>query len=210
MTTKNTKNINNSVPEAMDSGLRIGIFGGTFNPLHNGHVALAKAFLRQAGLDEVWFVVSPQNPFKKNDALLADSLRLEMVRRAVADIPRMRVSDVEFHLPKPSYMYLTLRHLSAAHPDCTFTLLIGGDNWAAFDRWANADEILANYDIVVYPRSGEVIDPATLPANVRILDTQLIDISSTDIRRRIAMGLPITDLVPPAISAFIAEKGLYK
>lgn len=210
MGTKTIKNLDYFAPDATDSGLRIGIFGGTFNPLHNGHVALAKAFLRQAGLDEVWFVVSPQNPFKKNDALLADSLRLEMVRRAVADIPRMRVSDVEFHLPKPSYMYLTLRHLSAAHPDCTFTLLIGGDNWAAFDRWANADEILANYDIVVYPRSGEVIDPATLPANVRILDTQLIDISSTAIRRRIAMGLSITDLVPPAISALIAEKGLYK
>lgn len=210
MGTKTIKNLDYFAPDATDSGLRIGIFGGTFNPLHNGHVALAKAFLRQAGLDEVWFVVSPQNPFKKNDTLLADSLRLEMVRRAVADIPRMRVSDVEFHLPKPSYMYLTLRHLSAAHPDCTFTLLIGGDNWAAFDRWANADEILTNYDIVVYPRSGEVIDPATLPANVRILDTQLIDISSTAIRHRIAMGLPITDLVPPAISALIAEKGLYK
>ena len=210
MTTKNTKNINNSVPEAMDSGLRIGIFGGTFNPLHNGHVALAKAFLRQAGLDEVWFVVSPQNPFKKNDALLDDSLRLEMVRRAVADIPRMRVSDVEFHLSKPSYMYLTLRHLSAAHPDCTFTLLIGGDNWAAFDRWANADEILATYDIAVYPRSGDSIDPASLPSNVRLLNTQLIDISSTLIRRRIAEGLPVDALVPPAVAAFITEKGLYR
>ena len=153
MGTKTIKNLDYFTPDATDNGLRIGIFGGTFNPLHNGHVALAKAFLRQAGLDEVWFVVSPQNPFKKNDALLDDSLRLEMVRRAVADIPGMRVSDVEFHLPKPSYMYLTLRHLSAAHPDCTFTLLIGGDNWAAFDRWANADEILATYDIAVYPRS---------------------------------------------------------
>ena len=210
MGTKTIKNLDYFTPDATDSGLRIGIFGGTFNPLHNGHVALAKAFLRQAGLDEVWFVVSPQNPFKKNDALLADSLRLEMVRRAVADIPGMRVSDVEFHLPRPSFMYVTLKHLRKVYPHCTFTLLIGGDNWAAFDRWANADEILANYDIVVYPRSGEVIDPATLPANVRILNTQLIDISSTAIRRRIAMGLPITDLVPPAISAFIAEKGLYK
>ena len=91
---------------------RIGIYGGTFNPLHNGHIALAKAFLAQAGLDEVWFVVSPQNPFKKNDVLLDDNLRLEMVEGALNGEERMKVSDVEFQLPKPSYMYITLRHLA--------------------------------------------------------------------------------------------------
>ena len=193
----------------MDSGLRIGIFGGTFNPLHNGHVALAKAFLRQAGLDEVWFVVSPQNPFKKNDALLADSLRLEMVRKAVADIPGMRVSDVEFHLPKPSYMYLTLRHLRAAHPDCTFTLLIGGDNWERFPLWYRADDIVRDYNIVVYPRTGSDIDERRLPPTVRIVRTRRINISSTMIRQRIALGQTLSRLMPKAVADFIVQHRLY-
>ena len=190
---------------------RIGIFGGSFNPIHVGHIALARQLLRLARLDEILFVVSPLNPFKKQATdLMADDYRLALVEMALQEEPKMRACDVEFHLPKPSYMYLTLRHLSAAHPDCTFTLLIGGDNWAAFDRWANADEILATYDIAVYPRSGDSIDPASLPSNVRILNTQLIDISSTLIRRRIAEGLPVDALVPPAVAAFITEKGLYR
>ena len=183
---------------------RIGIYGGTFNPLHNGHIALAKAFLAQAGLDEVWFVVSPQNPFKKNDVLLDDNLRLEMVEGALNGEERMKVSDVEFHLPKPSYMYITLRHLAKEYPESTFTLLIGGDNWTAFDRWAHADEI------AVYPRREDNIEASTLPENVFLLDTPLIDISSTEIRQRVHDGQPIDNLVPPKIAEFIGKYNLYK
>ena len=196
--------------EKMRSSPSIGIYGGTFNPLHNGHIALAKAFLQQAGLDEVWFVVSPQNPFKVNDTLLDDDIRLQMVRTALHGEPKLKVSDVEYHLPKPSYMYRTLRHLSTEHPDYKFTLLIGGDNWEAFDRWKNADEIIENYRIAVYPRRGDNIDVSALPHTVMLLDTPLIDISSTEIRQRVSDGQPINSLVPQEIAAFIEKHHLYK
>lgn len=196
--------------ERMRRSLSIGIYGGTFNPLHNGHIALAKAFLQQAGLDEVWFVVSPQNPFKANDTLLDDDIRLQMARTALHGEPKLKVSDVEYHLPKPSYMYRTLRHLSTEHPGYKFTLLIGGDNWEAFDRWKNADEIIENYRIAVYPRRGDNIDVSALPHTVMLLDTPLIDISSTEIRQRVSDGQPIDSLVPQEIAAFIEKHHIYK
>ena len=177
----------------------IGIFGGSFNPIHNGHIALAKAFLEKENLDEVWFLVSPQNPFKVNQQLLADHLRLELVRKAIADNPHFRASDYEFQLPKPSYTWNTLQHLSHDYPTHRFTLLVGGDNWAAFDRWYHAEDILSNYKIVVYPRRGQEIDKSTLPTNVSLLQTPLIDVSSTDVRQRVEQGEDISKLVPEEI-----------
>ena len=177
----------------------IGIFGGSFNPIHNGHIALAKAFLEKENLNEVWFLVSPQNPFKVNQQLLADHLRLELVRKAIADNPHFRASDHEFQLPKPSYTWNTLQHLSHDYPTHRFTLLVGGDNWAAFDRWYHAEDILSNYKIVVYPRRGQEIDKSTLPTNVSLLQTPLIDVSSTDIRQRVEQGEDISKLVPEEI-----------
>jgi len=196
-------------PPSEGPGEAIGIYGGTFNPLHNGHIALAKAFLQQASLDEVWFVVSPQNPFKVNQELLDDNLRLEMVREALKEEPRLKVSDVEFHLSKPSYMYRTLRHLSSTYPNYRFTLLIGGDNWRAFDRWKNSDEIVKNFKIAVYPRRGDNIDATRLPANVSVIDMPLLDISSTDIRNRVHSGQPYRSLVPSKIADFIEKHHLY-
>ena len=177
----------------------IGIFGGSFNPIHNGHIALAKAFLEKENLNEVWFLVSPQNPFKVNQQLLADHLRLELVRKAIADNPHFRASDYEFQLPKPSSTWNTLQHLSHAYPTHRFTLLVGGDNWAAFDRWYHAEDILSNYKIVVYPRRGQEIDKSTLPTNVSLLQTPLIDVSSTDVRQRVEQGEDISKLVPEEI-----------
>ena len=177
----------------------IGIFGGSFNPIHNGHIALAKAFLEKENLNEVWFMVSPQNPFKVNQQLLADHLRLELVRKAIADNPHFRASDYEFQLPKPSYTWNTLQHLSHDYPTHRFTLLVGGDNWAAFDRWHHAEDILSNYKIVVYPRRGQEIDKSTLPTNVSLLQTPLIDVSSTDVRQRVEQGEDISKLVPEEI-----------
>ncbi len=177
----------------------IGIFGGSFNPIHNGHIALAKAFLEKENLNEVWFLVSPQNPFKVNQQLLADHLRLELVRKAIADNPHFKASDYEFQLPKPSYTWNTLQHLSHDFPTHRFTLLVGGDNWAAFDRWYHAEDILSNYKIVVYPRRGQEIDKSTLPTNVSLLQTPLIDVSSTDIRQRVEQGEDIGKLVPEEI-----------
>lgn len=190
--------------------LTTGIFGGSFNPVHNGHIELARRLLAIAGLDDVWFVVSPQNPFKRNDRLLDDRLRLEMVRLALKDEPRMAASDYEFGMPRPSYMWHTLRALAADYPDRKFVLLIGADNWARFGEWYAADKILAAHCVVVYPREGVPLDPAALPLGVTLADTGLIPGSSTEVRRRIAAGEPIDGLVPPVVASFIFNNKLYR
>ena len=115
--------------------MNIGLFGGSFNPIHNGHVRLAKSLLQEAALDEVWFLVSPQNPFKQDQQLLDDDKRLQLVRLALKEEPQLMASDFEFHLPKPSYTWNTLQALEQEYPERKFTLLIGGDNWEAFDKW---------------------------------------------------------------------------
>ena len=178
--------------------LKVGIFGGSFNPVHTGHVALAKSLCEKARLDEVWFMVSPQNPFKAHATdLLADHLRLEMVRKAVENEPQLKASDYEFLLPKPSYTWNTLQALSADYPDTAFTLLIGGDNWAAFDKWYRSADILARYPIVVYPRQGS--HTGNVPEGVTIVETPLLDISSTEIRQRIREGKSIKGMVPLSV-----------
>lgn len=175
---------------------KIGIFGGSFNPIHNGHIALAQSLMDKLGLDEVWLMVSPQNPLKSSSELLDDEKRLAIARKAIEDHPRIKACDYEFHLPKPSYTWNTLQALSKDYPDHTFTLLIGGDNWEHFDKWAHHDDIIANYPIAVYPRRGSKIDKTLLPANVTLVDTPLLDISSTEIREKIANGESIDTLVP--------------
>ena len=191
--------ISTPLPSEGSGEASIGIFGGSFNPIHNGHIALAKAFLEKENLDEVWFMVSPQNPFKVDQQLLADHLRLKLVSKAINYNPRFKASDYEFHLPKPSYTWNTLQHLTHDFPRYRFTILIGGDNWDAFDRWYHAEDILANYKLVVYPRRGQNLDNTSLPTNVSLLQTPLIDISSTTIRNRIKSGEDINDIVPEVI-----------
>lgn len=181
------------------SKIRTGIYGGSFNPIHNGHIAIAKAMLERGGLDEVWLMVSPQNPLKQASGLLDDELRLDMTRRAVENIPGVAASDYEFRLPRPSYMWNTLQHLSDEYPDREFTLLIGADNWLVFDRWHRAADIIAHYPICIYPRRDYDIDAATLPATVRLVDTGLHDVSSTMVRDRIRRGEDIGGLVPECI-----------
>lgn len=184
--------------------MKIGIFGGTFNPPHNGHLALARTFLREAALDEVWLLVSPQNPFKANDDLPSDSYRLRLVQAAVEGEQGLRASDFEFHLEKPSYTWRTLEALRTAWPQHEFVLLVGGDNWAAFDRWAHPDEILSHHQLYVYPRPGSPLSEAALPQGVHLLHGQLLDISSTAIRQRLQRGESITGLVPPAVAAIVS------
>ncbi|MCR5139987.1 MAG: nicotinate (nicotinamide) nucleotide adenylyltransferase [Bacteroidaceae bacterium] len=132
--------------------MKIGIFGGTFNPIHLGHTALASYICNLGLVDEVWLMVSPQNPFKRDHQLLDEAIRLRLATLAVRDFPRLRASDFEFHLPRPSYTYVTLQELSRAYPDDAFSLIIGADNWDAFPKWRNANDILAHYPIIVYPR----------------------------------------------------------
>ena len=175
--------------------MRIGLFGGSFNPIHNGHISLAKQLKEKAGLDEVWLMVSPQNPLKQEQDLLNDELRLQMARLAVENVEGIVVSDYEMHRPKPSYTWNTLQALSKDYPDEEFVLMIGGDNWQLFDRWYRAEDIKANYEIVVYTRTPS--------------DPGYIDISSTDIRRRIREGRGIRRLVPKAVADYIKENKLY-
>lgn len=179
---------------------RIGIFGGSFNPIHVGHIAIARELLSLAHLDEVWFLVSPLNPFKKAATdLLDDDKRLLLTQRALEGEPHLKASDYEFHLPKPSYTWNTLQHLKADYPDKQFVLIIGADNWLAFDRWAHPDYILSNFDIAVYARPDCPIDPKALPSRVHLYNMGLFDISSTLIRARVRQGLSVTGMVPAAI-----------
>ena len=184
---------------------RIGIFGGSFNPIHNGHITLASRILREARLDEVWFLVTPQNPWKSQEDLLDDDKRLEMVKLALEGKAGLVASDFEFHLPKPSYTWNTLQALSTEYPDNEFVLLVGGDNWERFDHWYEHDKILAQYEVAIYPRKGSKIDRQSLPANVRLLRTRLINISSTEIRQRVHDSLPVSDLVPPVIIPLVEK-----
>lgn len=174
---------------------RTGLFGGSFNPIHNGHIKLAKQLKQRAGLDEVWLMVSPLNPLKQSEDLLDDEARLEMAREAVKNESGIIVSDYEMHLPKPSYTWNTLEALKRDFPDREFVLMIGGDNWTLFDKWYRADDIKKNYEIVVYTRTPG--------------DEGYIDISSTDIRQRIREGRGIKRLVPKAVAELIKEKGYY-
>ena len=177
---------------------KVGIFGGSFNPIHTGHIALAKSLCQQAELDEVWLMVSPMNPFKKEATdLLTDKLRLEMAEQAIADEPKLKACDYEFHMPKPSYTWHTLQALSQDFPHVGFTLLIGGDNWTSFDKWFHHEDILSHYPIVVYPRKG--CDIGKVPSGVTIVETPLLNISSTEIRQRIKEGKSIHGMVPDCI-----------
>lgn len=185
---------------------RVGVFGGSFNPIHVGHIALAKSLREQAELDEVWFMVSPQNPFKVAATdLLADELRLQLVCDALKGENGLKPCDYEFHLPKPSYSWNTLQAMSKDFPDVSFTLLIGGDNWASFDKWYHHEDILAHYPIVVYPRKGSAIDTHILPPHVTLVDTPLYDVSSTEIRDRIANHCSIQGLVPESIEKKVQD-----
>ena len=175
--------------------IRTGIFGGSFNPIHNGHVSLAQQLREKAGLDEVWLMVSPQNPLKQSVDLLDDEQRFKMACLALEGVEGIVASDYEMHLPKPSYTWNTLQALSKDYPDREFVLLMGGDNWALFDRWYRYEDIKKGYEIVVYTRTpGE---------------PGYIDISSTEIRERIKAGKSIRRLVPRAVADYIRKEGLY-
>lgn len=184
----------------------IGVFGGSFNPIHTGHIHLARQILKRVQLDEVWFMVSPLNPFKKDaNDLLDDQLRLQIAEKALEGEDGLQASDYEFHLPKPSYTWSTLQHLSDDFPYYKFSLIIGADNWLAFDKWAKPDFILSHYNVIVYPREGYAIDKSSLPDSVRFVDTELYPVSSTEIRQRVRDGKSIDGLVPESIVTLVEQ-----
>ncbi len=189
--------------------IKTGLFGGSFNPIHRGHIHLARQLLRRAHLDEVWFLVSPQNPLKQDMRLAPEEQRLEMVRIALRRFKRLSASDFEFHLPRPSYTWNTLQALSREYPDREFTLLIGGDNWERFPQWYRHDDILAAYQIAVYPRVDSPIDPATLPANVMLVKAETVDVSSTQIRELLRNHQSVAGLVPPSVERYLLKEKMY-
>lgn len=189
---------------------QVGIFSGSFNPIHAGHLILANYLCEFTDLDEVWFVVTPQNPLKKSGDLLDDELRLEMAKLALEDYGNMTVSDVEFNMPRPSYTIDTLTKLTNEYPGKDFTLIIGGDNWKQFHRWKQYEELVNNYRIFIYPRLGEeVIIPESLTTSVRLVEAPIIEISSTFIRESIQEGKCMRAFLPRKVYDFIRQKGLY-
>ncbi len=188
----------------------IGLFFGSFNPVHTGHMILANFMATQTALDEVWLVVSPQNPFKSSGSLARDHDRLHLVELAIGDTPRLRASRVEFDLPKPSYTIDTLAVLRDKYRDYDFTLLMGSDNLASLPRWKNANIILRDYRIQVYRRPGqEGGDLATHPS-VTVYDAPLMHLSATYVRACIKEGHSIRYLVPDAVAEELEKSGLYR
>lgn len=189
---------------AEESMKKVGIFGGSFNPIHIGHLALANYLCEFSHLDEVWFMVSPQNPLKRNDKLWDDELRLELAHLATEDYPKFKVCDIEFQLPRPSYTIHTLNALKEAYPGHEFTLLIGADNWKLFPHWKASDEIIAHHKVLVYPRPGYEIDENELPPSVSLVHTPLLEVSSTFIRESIEAQKDVRYFLHPKVWERIA------
>ena len=193
----------------MGGAKRIGIFGGSFNPVHRGHLMLTQWLLHEMEFDEIWFMVSPSNPLKPLSGMLPEQQRLEMVRLALENHPRMIPCDIEFGMPRPSYTIDTLRELSRRYPGYNFTLIIGADNWAVIDRWKAADEIIRDYGMVVYPRLGSHVDAALLPEGVTLSRAPVIDVSSTMIRNAIPRWGVLDYFLTAGVKDYIETNKLY-
>ncbi len=192
--------------------MQIALLFGSFNPVHYGHVMLGQYVLNFASVDEVWYVVSPHNPFKNVADLAPAEHRLRMVSLAVAESTRLKVSDVELHLPLPSYTVQTIRQLQADYPHHTFSIVIGGDNLDGLSSWHSANELLHGRRIIVYPRPRQVLDPQpiqALGAKVDVLNAPQIDISSTMLRQWVSKNIDISNFTHPNVVKYIRENNLY-
>jgi nicotinate-nucleotide adenylyltransferase len=189
--------------------MKVGLFFGSFNPIHIGHLIIANLMAESTDLKKVWFVVSPQNPFKPSKGLLHEFDRYDMVRAAVFDSYKLEVSDIEFHLPKPNYTIHTLVHLKEKHPDKEFKIIIGEDNLESFTKWKNYEIILNDYGLYVYPRPGAQPSELKSHPNVRMVDAPLLDISATFIRNCIRNQQSVRYMVPDAVEEMIRTKGFY-
>ena len=190
---------------------KVGLFFGSFNPLHIGHMILASYMVESTDINELWFVVSPQNPLKNKKSLLADIHRYAIVERAIEDDDRFRVSNIEFSLPKPSYTIDTLTYLDEKHPSYEFVLLLGQDNLEHFHKWKNSDVLLDKYSLYVYPRhGGKLAEEWSKRENVKIVDAPSIEISATFIREYIKKGKDIRWYLPQKAWDYIQEMNFYK
>ena len=194
----------------MKPGHKIGLFFGSFNPIHVGHMIIANIMAENTDLNKVWFVVSPQNPFKKSKGLLHEFDRYDMVKAAIADNYKLEVSDVEFHLPKPSYTIDTLALISEKNPQHAFKVLIGEDNLINFEKWKNHDQILNQYGLYVYPRPNVKKSEIRSHGNVKMVEAPLLDISATYIRQCIKSNKSVRYLVPEQVEQMIRMRNFYK
>lgn len=198
--------------------MRIGIYGGSFNPIHIGHAIIARCAVESGAVDALWLMVSPQNPLKethlsatpKGGFLPGDVERLRMAEMVSRRIKGVETSAFEFGLPRPSYTIATLDALREKFPEHEFVLLIGADNWAVFERWRDHERLQTEYDILIYPRRGYDISTASLPPRVTLLEAPIIEVSSTMVRERAAAGLSIDFLVPDEVANYIIRNNLYR
>jgi nicotinate-nucleotide adenylyltransferase len=189
--------------------MNIGLYFGSFNPIHIGHLIIANHVLNETTINKIWFVVSPQNPFKESKTLLNEFDRLHLVRLATQDDNRIKCSDIEFNLPKPSYTSNTLTFLSEKYPEHQFALIMGSDSYQNLDKWKNYEAIINNYSIYVYKREGFDIKKAFTSASL-ILNAPIIQISASQIREHIRSGKSIRYLVPEIVKEEIETRKFYK
>lgn len=187
----------------------VGLFFGSFNPIHIGHLALANYMLAFENLNEIWFVVSPQNPFKKVNDLIDAKHRVEMVRLATQNQNQYKVEDIELKLPIPSYTIDTLKALKVNYPSHEFSIIMGADNILRFDNWKAAEEIINNYQLLVYPRLGYAVDKNQLPANCKLTNAPLVELASTEIRSWIKENKQVPYLIPEPVFDYIQQHQLY-
>lgn len=190
--------------------MNIGLFFGSFNPIHTGHLIIANYFAENADLQQVWFVVSPQNPFKEKASLLDEKHRLYMVNLAIEDNYQLQASNIEFHLPQPSYTIDTLTYLKEKYPEHRFSIIMGSDNLPAFHKWKNYEKILAQHSVLVYKRNSIDQVPDNLQGDIRLFDLPLLAISSTYIRQQIKAGKSVRYLVPDKVWQHLQEMHFYK
>ena len=191
---------------------KIGLFFGSYNPIHNGHLILANHFVEHTDIEQLWFVITPKSPFKQKQSMLPNHHRLELVYRATHEYPKLYPSDIEFKLPTPNYTSDTLAHLEEKYPNKTFVLLMGEDNLANFHKWKNHEVILERYALYVYPRKEAKPIPEKIQKhpNIRIVEAPQIQLSSSSIRKWIKEGKNIRPLLPPESWVYLDEMNFYK
>lgn len=190
--------------------MKIGLFFGSFNPIHNGHLVIANYMAEFTGLEKIWLVVSPQNPLKQKKTLLADYHRLELVRQAIDDYPKLEVSDIEFKLDKPSYTIKTLAYLKEKYPQHEFSLIMGADNLQTFDKWKNYESILKDYHLYIYPRPGFDGGAFARHPHVHFTQAPVMDISSTFIRESVKNKKDVRFFMPLKAYEYLKEMHFYE
>jgi len=195
---------NNTMPK------KVGLYFGSFNPVHIGHMAVANYMFEYSDMDELWFVISPQNPFKEQKSLLADHHRYALVYQAIEDFPKFRACNVEFSMPKPSYTVDTIARLKEQHPNYSFGLIMGSDNIINFHKWKNYEQILDDCQLYVYPRSGYEGGEMLKHPKVSVVEAPVMEISSSFIRKAVSEGKNVRAFLPNGVWNYIEEMHFYE